>query len=110
MDCKDCRDKYQYHTDVIAAMAERTNKRLVWIIILLILALCASVAFTIYRESLYAEETVEVIQRNEDGYNNYVGQDGDIYNGDYEYVENGDFDDYDDYDEDYYDGDTDDQN
>lgn len=79
MDCSTC--KYKYDNDIIAGMAERTNKRLVWVIVLLIVLLCASIGFIVYRETEFQREEIEVVQDNENGYNSYVGNDGDIYYG-----------------------------
>lgn len=61
------------------ARAERRNKRSFILILILIVALVLSNAAWIYYEAQW--ETVSVTQKNEDGYNNYIGNDGDIYNG-----------------------------
>ena len=61
------------------ARAERRQKRDFIVILILIIALILSNAGWIYYESQW--ETVSVTQENEDGYNNYIGNDGDIYNG-----------------------------
>lgn len=63
-----------------AAMSrfERINKRL-WImcIILIVLLVSSNVIWIIYENSF---EEVVVTQENADGYNNYIGNDGDITN------------------------------
>jgi hypothetical protein len=57
---------------------ERTIRR-VWILcIILIIALIGTNAGWIYWESQW--EDVVVTQENADGYNNYIGNDGDITN------------------------------
>lgn len=61
------------------ARTERRNKRSFILIIILIVALVLSNAAWIYYEAQW--ETVSVTQENEDGYNNYIGNHGDIYNG-----------------------------
>lgn len=61
------------------ARAERRNKRSFILILILIVALVVSNAAWIYYEAQW--EMVSVTQENEDGYNNYIGNDGDIYNG-----------------------------
>lgn len=61
------------------ARSERRHKRDFIIIIILIVALVLSNAAWIYYESQW--ETISVTQENDDGYNNYIGNDGDIYNG-----------------------------
>ena len=72
----------QYYVDIISAMAERTIKRL-WIVIILLIVLLVgtNVAWLIYEAQWQVVETTEVTQENDGGYNNYVGNDGDIYNG-----------------------------
>lgn len=68
---------YMVHEDDMARQ-ERTIKR-VWILcIILIIALIGTNAGWIYWESQW--EDVVVTQENADGYNNYVGNDGDITN------------------------------
>lgn len=61
------------------ARAERRNKRSFILILILIVALVLSNAAWIYYEAQW--ETVSVTQENDDGYNNYIGNDVDIYNG-----------------------------
>ena len=72
----------QYYVDIISAMTERTIKRL-WIVIILLIVLLVgtNVAWLIYEAQWQVVETTEVTQENDGGYNNYVGNDGDIYNG-----------------------------
>lgn len=63
-----------------AAMArlERTIKRLWILCIVMFSAFVISNAIWIYYESSF--EDVVVTQENDDGYNNYIGNDGDITN------------------------------
>ena len=62
----------------VTSRQERTIKR-VWILcIILIIALIGTNAGWIYYENSY--EDVVVTQENADGYNNYIGNDGDITN------------------------------
>ena len=61
------------------ARAERRQKRSFIIILILIISLVLSNAAWIYYESQC--ETVSVTQENEDGYNNFIGRDGEINNG-----------------------------
>lgn len=64
------------------ARAERSAKRLWVVVILLIVMLVATNGAWIWYESQFETvETVEVTQENADGYNNYVGNDGDVVNG-----------------------------
>ena len=59
---------------------ERTIKRL-WVLIVILIAtlLLTNLGWIMY-ESQFEEQVIT--QENESGYNNYVGNDGDIYNGD----------------------------
>lgn len=69
---------YYVHEEMMARQ-ERTIKR-VWILcIILIIALIGTNAGWIYYENSF-EDTV-VTQENADGYNNYIGNDGDINSG-----------------------------
>ena len=63
----------------VMARSERKHKRDFIIILILIISLVLSNAGWIYYESQW--ETTSVTQENENGYNNYIGNDGDIYNG-----------------------------
>ena len=64
------------------ARAERAAKRLWVVIILLIIMLVGTNAAWIWYESQFeVVETTEITQENADGYNNYIGNDGDINNG-----------------------------
>lgn len=61
------------------ARAERTQKRLWIVIIILILVLVGTNAGWIIYESQF--EDIYVTQETDRGYNSFVGNDGDIYNG-----------------------------
>ena len=64
------------------ARMERTIKRLWITIILLISLLVASNGAWLWYESQWDYYDTEIMQENENGVNNYVGEDGNIYNGD----------------------------
>lgn len=73
------KDMTYFTTDGMIAMIERTIHRLWIVIIVLIIALVATnTAWIIYENSF---EEVTVTQENADGYNNYIGADGEIING-----------------------------
>lgn len=63
------------------ARAERRNKRSFILILILIVALVVSNAAWIYYESQFVDEVTTITQDNENGYNNFIGNDGDINNG-----------------------------
>ena len=95
-DCNTCKEKkkaaepvpYIVHESAMARQ-ERTNKRLWIVVIILIAALILSNGAWIYYESQWETvETTEITQDNENGYNNYIGNDGDIHNGETDNQEN----------------------
>ena len=67
------------------ARAERHIKALIWVIVLLIVLLVGTNAGWLIYNSQFevVEEATETIitQDNAEGYNNYIGNDGDIVNG-----------------------------
>lgn len=71
------------------ARAERSAKRM-WILILVLILLLvgSNVGWLIYESQFEVVETTEIIQENADGYNNYIGNDGDINNGETNDTEN----------------------
>ena len=68
---------YAAHEGMMARM-ERTIRRLWVLCIILILLLASTNAAWIYYENSF--EDVVVTQENDDGYNNYIGEDGTITN------------------------------
>lgn len=72
---------YVVHESAMAR-AERQNKSLVWVIVLLIVLLVGSnIGWLVYNSQFEVVEETTITQENEDGYNNYIGNDGDIVNG-----------------------------
>ena len=85
-ECKTCESNKpnvrQYDIDLLSAMAERTIKRMWIVILVLIIALIGTNGAWLYYESQFEDVvTTEIVQENADGYNNYIGNDGDIVNG-----------------------------
>ena len=92
MDCETCKEKRKVIAqtpkdvpyivrDGAVARLGRVIKRL-WVLVLaLIILLCASNAAWIWWESQYQTIETTITQENADGYNNYIGNDGDIVNG-----------------------------
>ena len=92
MDCETCKEKrkviaqtpkdvpYIAHESAVARL-ERVIKRM-WVLVLsLIILLAVSNAAWIWWESQYQTIETTVTQENADGCNNYIGNDGDIVNG-----------------------------
>ena len=92
MDCETCKEKrkviaqtpkdvpYIAHESAVARL-ERVIKRLWALALVLIILLAASNAAWIWWESQYETIETTITQENADGYNNYIGNDGDIVNG-----------------------------
>ena len=85
--CENCSAKTESSTENVPsvvyesamAWAERSAKRMWVVIILLIVLLVGSNAAWLWYESQFEEITIT--QENADGYNNFIGNDGDIING-----------------------------
>lgn len=63
--------------------SERNFKRL-WVVVIILISLLVTtnLCWLAYESQFETvEQTTEVTQENSDGYNNYVGNDGDITNG-----------------------------
>ena len=74
---------YVVHESAMAR-AERHTKTLVLVIVLLIVLLVGSNGAWLWYENQFEvieETTTTITQDNADGYNNYIGNDGDIVNG-----------------------------
>ena len=92
MDCETCKEKrkviaqmpkdvpYIVHEGAVARL-ERVIKRLWVLVLVLIVLLAASNAAWIWWESQYETIETTITQENADSYNNYIGTDGDIVNG-----------------------------
>lgn len=88
-DCKSCKESrqsvepvpYIVHESAMARQ-ERTIKRL-WILLILVISLLVATngAWLWYENQWEVVETTEITQENDGGYNNYIGNDEDIYNG-----------------------------
>lgn len=89
MDCKTCKENREYVSrhvhEADLDRLERINKRwfYAWLITFLLLVGC--VAGFIYYESQWQVVETQVTQENDSGYNNYIENDGDIYNGKTDY-------------------------
>lgn len=83
-DCKTCKEQRQTVPYIVheadMARQERTIKRLWIALILVIVLLVGSNCAWLYYESSFEEEVITVTQENDDGYNNYLGGDGNINN------------------------------
>lgn len=90
VNCESCNGKdshapesvpYIVHESSMARM-ERQAKRL-WISVLLLIVMLVgtNAAWLYYESQLETVEKWEITQENDGGYNNYIGNDGDIVNG-----------------------------
>lgn len=72
-------DNEKFLQEMYCASMERTIKRLwITIILLIVLLVGSNICWIVYENQF---EDVVVTQDNADGYNNYIGNDGDINNG-----------------------------
>lgn len=87
--CSNCKNEnvnseaipYIVHESAMAR-TERSAKRLWIVVIVLIVMLVGTNGAWIWYEAQFdVVETTEVVQENSDGYNNYIGNYGDIGNG-----------------------------
>lgn len=74
-----------------SSVQERTIKRL-WITIIILIGLLffTNLGWIVYEAQFEDVTTTEITQENENGYNNYIGNDGDIINGETNNQENND--------------------
>ena len=92
MDCETCKEKrkvisqtpkdvpYIAHESAVARLERVINR--MWVLVLsLIILLVASNGAWIWWESQYQTIETTATQENADGYNNYIGNAGDIVNG-----------------------------
>lgn len=75
---------YVVHESAMARQ-ERTIKRLWILCIIVFIALVGTNAGWIWYETQFQVTETTVTQDNADGVNNYIGNDGDIYNGETDY-------------------------
>lgn len=75
---------YYVHENLRAQMVSANTKWFILVLVLVVL-LAGSNAFWVVRETQFATETTEIEVKTEDGGNaNYIGNDGDIYNGEHQ--------------------------
>lgn len=85
--CNNCSEStnvtvpYVVHESAMAR-SERHNKRL-WIVILVLIGVLigTNLAWIIYEAQFDVVEETTITQENDNGYNNYIGNDGDINYG-----------------------------
>lgn len=78
---KDKKISTETAVELLAAAMERQVKRWFIICVVIFTALVLTNGFWIWRESQYEDVITEIKQENADGINNFIGNDGDIYNG-----------------------------
>ena len=69
------------------------DKRRLWIVVIILIVLLfgSNLAWLVYESQFETVTTrLEVTRENDDGYNSYIGNDGDIYNGTADDQENND--------------------
>ncbi len=95
--CETCARNVNGSVPMAALENERAqanvDKRRHFIIILVLIALLfgSNLAWLIYEKQFETvTESIEVTQESERGFNSYIGNDGDIYNGETDYQEDDD--------------------
>ena len=75
---------YYVHENLRAQMVSSNTKWFILVLVLVILLVVTN-ALWLYRETQFVTESTEIEVRTEDGGNaNYIGNDGDIYNGEHQ--------------------------
>lgn len=80
MDCNNCSKGKEKNRDfTLVGMLAASNRRMFIALMTALVLLCGSwIGFFVYESQF---EDVSITQENEDGFNNFIGNDGDIYNG-----------------------------
>lgn len=86
--CNGCNGEQGAHVPYIVleaeqARAERTFHWMLVLVIVLVVLLVGTNGAWLWYESQFEE--IEIVQENADGYNNFIGNDGDIINGETDY-------------------------
>lgn len=87
--CETCKEKKEMPENIpyiahesAMARAERTAKRLwITILVLIFMLVGTNCAWIWWNNQWETVESWEITQENDGGYNNYIGNDGDIVNG-----------------------------
>lgn len=80
MNCSNCPKGKEKNRDfTIVGMLAASNRRMFIALMTALILLCGSwIGFFVYESQF---ESYTITQENEDGFNNFIGNDGDIYNG-----------------------------
>lgn len=70
---------YIAHEAIVARLERIINKLWIALLIMIFLFTASNAAWIIYENS-FTDEIVAVTQENSDGFNNYIGENGDITN------------------------------
>ena len=79
---------YIVHEASMARMERQIKRLLVVALILIFLLVGTNCAWLYYESQWETVESWEITQENDCGYNNYIGNDGDIVNGETDYPQN----------------------
>ena len=86
MDCNTCKESrktvsYYVFEGEMVRMERMCHRWFIAWLITFVLLVCTVAGFVWYESQWEEVVTTEVTQENDSGYNNYIGNDGDIYNG-----------------------------
>ena len=79
---------YIVHESSMARMERQIKRLWITILTLIFLLVCSNCAWLWWSNQWETVESLEITQENDGGYNNYIGNDGDIVNGETDYTEN----------------------
>ena len=88
MDCVTCKEDREpvqipfiAHESAMLRMEKILKKQWITIMLLICLLVGSNLAWLYYENQFEEVTTTEITQENADGYNDYIGNDGDINNG-----------------------------
>lgn len=79
---------YIVHESSMARMERQVKRLWITILVLIFLLVGTNAAWLYYESQWETAEKLEITQENDGGYNNYIGNDGDIVNGEADNSEN----------------------
>ena len=95
--CESCNGKdshapesvpYIVHESSMARMERQIKRLWITVLVLIVMRVGTNAAWLYYESQWETVEKREITQENDGGYNNYIGNDGDIVNGEADNSEN----------------------
>ena len=79
---------YIVHESSMARMERQIKRLWITVLVLIVTLVATNGAWILYCNQWETVESLEITQENDGGYNNYIGNDGDIVNGETNNPEN----------------------